>query len=126
MVELGVPRVLVEGRLGRVERLVQLVPRSEAAGQAVERAPVVALNRKRFLELLLRILEQANSPQRVGVVRQRLGILGRAPRQQLAVRISVREIAQAQRSLDGAGQRLALDARFVVPLDLLEGVNASR
>ena len=43
VVEFGVARILVERRLRRFERLVQLVARGEAARQAVQRAAVVAL-----------------------------------------------------------------------------------
>ena len=97
----------------------QLVARGEAP--AKPGAPrVVALNRERVLEFLLGVFEQSHGPQCVTVIRERLGVPGGASRQELAIRMRVGEIAQAQRRLHAAGQRLALDTRVVVPFDLLE------
>ena len=83
--ELGVPRIPVERRLRRRQRLVQLVACGEAPGQAVQRARVVALDGEGVLEFLLGILEQTNSPQCVSVVRERLSVFRGAARQQLAI-----------------------------------------
>ena len=62
VMELGVARIPVERRLRRVERVVQLVARGEAAREAVQRARIVALNRERVLEFLLRHLRTVPPP----------------------------------------------------------------
>jgi hypothetical protein len=87
----------------------------------MQRSGIVLLNRQRLFELRFRILKQSHSPKRVGVVRERLGIGGRASCEELAIGIRMREIAQTQRRLHAACQRLTLDAAVIVPLDLLEG-----
>ena len=121
MVELGVAGIPAKRGLRGRQRVVQLVPRGEASRHAVQGTPVVALDRQRLVKFLFRILEEPDRPERVAVVRERFGVVRRAPRQQLAVRVRVGEIAKPQCRLDAPGQRLALDAWILMALHLLEG-----
>ena len=106
VMHLVVARRQLERRLRLVQRFVELVLRRQRARQAVVAARQIRRQRQRVAELLVRLVEQARRPQRVGVHREHFGVARRLLLQRGGFALRLDELAEPQRRLDHADARL--------------------
>ena len=121
-VDLVVARVRIARREELGERLVQAALRRQRARDAQPRAGRAGIARERLPIPLLGLVEEPHRPERIGVQRADLGILGRRGVQPLALAQRHAELADAQRRADLALARAQGEGRILRVHRPVEGV----
>ena len=104
--DLLVARRELQRHLRFVQRFFEFVLRRERAGQAVMAAGEIGHEHERVLEFLVRLVEQAGRPQRVGVNRDHVGAARLLLLEGVGFFLRFDELAEAECRLDDADSGL--------------------